>query len=95
MIRRLNWTEKAEDFDFSGFTCHDVHKISESELRDADYLIETGKRIERSGSKIVGIGIGAEFVNEIYKNAIVVKDFPQITDELFQVMASEFRTLSV
>ncbi|MGD8831762.1 MAG: hypothetical protein PVF57_14260 [Pseudomonadales bacterium] len=26
--------------DFSGFTCHGVHKISESELRDADYLIE-------------------------------------------------------
>jgi hypothetical protein len=26
--------------DFSGFTCHGVHKIGDNELRDADYLIE-------------------------------------------------------
>ena len=26
--------------DFSGFSCHGVRKLSESELRDADYVIE-------------------------------------------------------
>ncbi len=62
---------------------------------DANYLIETVKRIESAGSKIVGFGIGAEYVNEIYKNAIVVENFRQMADELFQVMAIEFRSIAV
>lgn len=62
---------------------------------DANYMIETVKRIESSGSNIVGFGIGAEFVNDIYSDAIVVEDFRQMADELFQVLAREFRSIAV
>lgn len=62
---------------------------------DANYLIETVKRIEASGSTIVGFGIGAEFVKQIYRNAIVVQDLRQLADESFQVLANEFRSIAV
>jgi hypothetical protein len=62
---------------------------------DANYLIETVKRIESAGSKIVAFGIGPEFVNDIYRDAIVVQDFRQMADELFQVLAREFRSIAV
>jgi hypothetical protein len=47
--------------------------------------------LESLGCKIVGVGIGAEFVREIYRNAIVVSDFRQMAEELLQVLAHEFR----
>jgi len=58
---------------------------------DANYLIDVVKRIESTGCKLIGVGIGSEFVKEIYPSAIVVSDFRQLVDELFHVLAGEFR----
>ena len=62
---------------------------------DANYLIETVNHIENTGCKIIGVGIGAEFVKEVYSHAIVVDNFRQMADELFQVLGSEFRAGTV
>lgn len=59
---------------------------------DANYLIETVKRIESAGCSLVGIGIGADFVRQIYSRPVVESDFRQLTQELFQVLANEFRS---
>jgi hypothetical protein len=59
---------------------------------DAEHLIRTVALLESLGCKIVGVGIGAEFVREIYRNAIVVSDFRQMAEELLQVLAHEFRS---
>jgi cobaltochelatase CobT len=58
---------------------------------DADHLIETVARLERLGVRIVGIGIGGDFVRQIYRDAIVVSDFRQLAEELFHVLARELR----
>jgi len=58
---------------------------------DANYLIDVVKRIESTGCKLIGVGIGSEFVKEIYPSAIIVSDFRQLVDELFHVLAGEFR----
>lgn len=58
---------------------------------DANYLIDVVKRIESTGCKLIGVGIGSEFVKEIYPRAIVVSDFRQLVDELLHVLADEFR----
>lgn len=59
---------------------------------DANYLIETVKRIESAGCSLIGVGIGADFVKEIYSHPIVETDFRQLAQGLFQVLASEFRS---
>lgn len=58
---------------------------------DANYLIDVVKRIESTGCKLIGVGIGSEFVKEIYPNAIVASDFRQLVDDLFHVLAGEYR----
>ena len=58
---------------------------------DANLLINTVKRVESQGVKIIGIGIGADYVRQIYPNAIVVTDFRQMAEELLQILAREFR----
>jgi hypothetical protein len=57
---------------------------------DADYLIRTVEMIERMRCKVVGVGIGADFVKDIYANAIVVSDFRQMALELLDVLVREF-----
>jgi hypothetical protein len=57
---------------------------------DAEYLIRTVEMIERMGCKVLGVGIGADFVKDIYANAIVVTDFRQLALELLEVLAGEF-----
>jgi hypothetical protein len=56
---------------------------------DADYLIRTVEMIARMGCKVLGVGIGADFVKDIYANAIVVTDFRQLALELLEVLARE------
>jgi hypothetical protein len=56
---------------------------------DAEFLIRTIETIERSNCKIVGVGIGADFVKEIYTDAIVVSDFHQMTRELLNILVHE------
>ncbi len=58
---------------------------------DANVLIETVQRIESMGVKVIGIGIGADFVHEIYSNAIVVADFRQMANELLRIIAHEYQ----
>jgi hypothetical protein len=56
---------------------------------DAGHLIRAVAELERSGCKIIGLGIGADFVREIYRNSIVVQDFRQMGEELLRLMARE------
>jgi hypothetical protein len=56
---------------------------------DANHLIATVAAVEDLGCKIIGVGIGADFVRQIYRNAIVVADFRQLAEELLSVLARE------
>jgi hypothetical protein len=62
---------------------------------DANYLVETVKKIESTGCRLIGIGIGADFVKEIYPAAVVVNDFVQMGEELIHLLAQEFRASTV
>lgn len=57
---------------------------------DAEYLIRTVETIERRDCKVIGVGIGADFVKHIYPNAIVVSSFRQMALELLEVLMREF-----
>ena len=57
---------------------------------DADNLIHTVQRIERQGVKVIGIGVGADFVRQIYPHAIVVQNFRQMAEELLRILEREF-----
>jgi cobaltochelatase CobT len=56
---------------------------------DSDHLIGALADAERSGCKVIGVGIGADFVRQIYGNAIVVEDFRQMGEELLRLLARE------
>jgi hypothetical protein len=56
---------------------------------DADHLIQTVRSLEGLGVTIIGIGIGAEFVRHIYRQAIVVTSFRQLAESLIPVLAHE------
>jgi len=58
---------------------------------NADHLITTIQRIEGYGVQVIGIGIGAEFVKQIYTQSIVVSDFRQMADELLLFLRREFQ----
>jgi cobalamin biosynthesis protein CobT len=53
---------------------------------DADHLIATVRRLERQGTTVIGIGIGADFVRQIYRDSIVVGDFRQLAQELIEIL---------
>jgi len=57
---------------------------------DADNLIQAVERIERMGVRVIGIGVGADFVKQIYSHAIVVADFRQMAEELLHILEREF-----
>ena len=59
---------------------------------DADHLIRTVKRVESSGCNVIGVGIGADFINQIYRRAVVVKDVRQMAEELLKELAEVFRS---
>lgn len=56
---------------------------------DANHLIRTAAAIERLGCKVVGIGIGEDFVRRIYRHAIVAEDFRRLAEDLLGLLASE------
>jgi cobaltochelatase CobT len=62
---------------------------------DADHLIETVKWIEGFGCKLIGVGIDSDFIQEVYRNAVVVTDFRQMAEELLEILAHEFRPSSI
>ena len=56
---------------------------------DAEHLIRAVADVERSGCRVIGLGIGADFVRQIYRNAIVVEGFRQMGEELLRLLARE------
>ena len=56
---------------------------------DADFLIATLGSLEALGCRIIGVGIGADFVRQAYRHALVVQDFRQLAEELLEVLAYE------
>jgi hypothetical protein len=96
--RHNNWDEEHLLFAFQRIQARPERKkiivvLSDGQPNgDANYLIQTVKRIESLGVEIIGIGIGAEFVKEIYPCAIVVADFPQMTSVLLHILAREFQS---
>lgn len=58
---------------------------------DANHLIRTVRRVESLGVKTIGVGIGADYVKEIYSHAIVVSDFRQMSEELLHILGREFQ----
>lgn len=56
---------------------------------DANYLIQTVAGLERLGCKVVGVGIGEDFVRRAYSHAIVVSDFHQLAQELLAMLGRE------
>lgn len=59
---------------------------------DAEHLIQSVGRVERLGVKVIGIGIGADFVRQIYPHAIVASDFRHMAQELLDILAHEFQS---
>lgn len=58
---------------------------------DADHLIQEVRRITQLGVYIVGIGIGTDYVHQIYPEALVVSDFLSMAEELFGILAHQIR----
>jgi cobaltochelatase CobT len=56
---------------------------------DADHLTRAAAAVERLGCRVIGIGIGEDFVQRIYRNAIVVSDFHQLGEALLSILARE------
>jgi cobaltochelatase CobT len=57
---------------------------------DDGNLSQAVERIQRLGVKVIGIGVGADFVRQIYPHAIVVADFRQMAEELLHILEREF-----
>lgn len=58
---------------------------------DADNCIDTVQKIESFCCKVIGIGIGADYVKQIYSQAVVVSNFRQMAEELLTIIGREFR----
>jgi hypothetical protein len=56
---------------------------------DAEHLIRAVAGIERLGCRVIGLGIGDDFVRQIYRSAVVVEDLRQMGEELLGLMARE------
>jgi hypothetical protein len=93
--RRNNWDEESLLFAFRRIQARPeqakvILMISDGQPNgDADHLIATVGSVERLGCRVIGIGIGADYVRRIYRNAIVVSDFRQTADELLRLLARE------
>jgi hypothetical protein len=93
--RHNNWDEEHLLFAFRRLQARrERHKvmivISDGQPNgDADHLIATVARLEDQGCRIIGVGIGADFVRQIYRSAIVVSGFRQLAEELLHVLVRE------
>lgn len=57
---------------------------------NANHLIQTIRRAESLGVMIIGIGIGENYVKQIYPKAVVVEDMRQLVDELLHILLRIF-----
>jgi hypothetical protein len=58
---------------------------------DAEHLIEEVRRISQLGVHVIGIGIGTDYVRQIYPESLIVKDFLSRVEELFGILARQIR----
>jgi hypothetical protein len=58
---------------------------------DAEHLIEEVRRISQLGVHVIGIGIGTDYVRQIYPESLIVKDFLSMVEELFGILARQIR----
>jgi hypothetical protein len=56
---------------------------------DAEHLIAMVKALEAQGCTVIGVGIGAGFVCQVYRRALVVQGFRPLAEELLAVLATE------
>ena len=95
--RHNNWDEEHLQFAFRRLQSQRSARkvmivISDGQPNgDADHLIETVREISRLGGEIIGVGIGAEFVRNIYPQAIVVSDFQSLAEALVEMIAGVYR----
>ena len=57
---------------------------------DAEYLVRTVQSLETMDCKVIGVGIGADFVHQIYPHALVVRDIRQFALEMLEILTREF-----
>lgn len=94
--RHNNWDEEHLLFAFRRIQARSEQRrmiivISDGQPNgDADNLIKTVPALERLGCKIIGIGVGGDFVRQIYPDAVVVSTFRQMAEHLLQALAREF-----
>jgi hypothetical protein len=93
--RHNNWDEEHLAFAFRRLQSRPertklVLVISDGQPNgDADELIRSVAALERQGCKIIGLGIGEDFVRTIYRKAIVVADFRQMGEALLGLLSLE------
>jgi hypothetical protein len=56
---------------------------------DAEHLIAVVARLAAQGCTVIGVGIGADFVRQVYRRPLVVQDLRQLAEELLTVLAAE------
>jgi len=56
---------------------------------DADHLIRTVSHLEKEGCRVVGVGMGEDFVRRIYRDAVVVSDVREMGQALLGVIGAE------
>jgi cobaltochelatase CobT len=95
--RHNNWDEEHLLFAFRRIQARSERRkaiivISDGQPNgDANHLMTTVRMLENLGCSVIGIGLGGDFVRQIYRDAIVVSDFRQMANELLQVLFREFR----
>jgi len=93
--RHNNWDEESLLFAFRRIQARPerakiIVVISDGQPNgDAEHLISAVRFVEGLGCRIIGVGIGADYVRQIYRNAIVVSDFRQTAEELLRLLARE------
>jgi hypothetical protein len=95
--RHNNWDEEHLLFAFRRIQARSERRkviivISDGQPNgDASALIDAVAQVESLGCRVVGIGIGADFVRQIYPQTIVVSDFQQMAGELAELLMRVFR----
>lgn len=56
---------------------------------DASHLVETVRRFEKLGVRVIGVGVVDPFVEQIYPKFIVVEHLDQLTEELVEILRRE------
>ena len=56
---------------------------------DASHLVETVRRFEKLGVRVIGVGVVDPFVEQIYPKFIVVEHLDQLTEELVDILRRE------